>query len=725
MATVLDQLVTVLEFKLEGSGLKKAAKGLGLLKKRAEKTTDSFDRLRKFAIRSAGAMAAALGARAVASKIVEVNKTFQTLRASLKTVTGSAEAAGIAFKGIRKFARETPFTVKQVTNAFVKLKALGLDPSEAALRSYGNTASATGKSMMDFIEAVADAATGEFERLKEFGIRASSQGDQVAFTFQGVTTTVGKNAREIEEYLQSIGNNQFGGAMAEQMKTLGGAFSNLEDSFDSLFLAIGEGGLNEAILEAAAALSEMTAESEGVGEMVGKFLGEMVRSGTKAVRELFASLRRLSMSDVRSFLDGVGLTLKKLLDVLVFVIKHWDSFLAILVGAKLQQGFSAAISGLRSMGVAASASLGPIGAIAAALVALIPIAMDAGEALGDVLAKKKGIAREDKKKSRENLSNILEVGQAGPEGAEIASARAAASARLNAAEQDVERLSAEGMLYVPGARKELKAAQARSREARAEMRALDKRAKGVLKSKREADAARARLKAIQGGRVERDMKATTAQMLREDEDALRKSLRGSNKVRKKAFAAGQKVLRSGGTLEDAQTAAREVRAESRGRGGRKKAKDEVKSEATRKIESRIEELVRQTELSTFLKRTDLRGAERDAASLAAGQARKKELQAAVSEGRLSALGGEFSQSGTTQLLRDAGILGDTQNATPPVLTVTIVKADVQVDAPIKMHVKEAAASPKDLAASFRSTVKTVLRDELGAAIESIKPGTRR
>jgi hypothetical protein len=35
--------------------------------------------------------------------------------------------------------------VEQITEAFIKLKALGLDPSQEALMSYGNTASAMGK----------------------------------------------------------------------------------------------------------------------------------------------------------------------------------------------------------------------------------------------------------------------------------------------------------------------------------------------------------------------------------------------------------------------------------------------------------------------------------------------------------------------------------------------------------------------------------------------------
>ena len=55
---------------------------------------------------------------------------------------------------------------------FTKLVALGLNPSQRAMESYGNTAAAMGKDLSQMIEAVADAATGEFERLKEFGIKS-------------------------------------------------------------------------------------------------------------------------------------------------------------------------------------------------------------------------------------------------------------------------------------------------------------------------------------------------------------------------------------------------------------------------------------------------------------------------------------------------------------------------------------------------------------------------
>jgi phosphotransacetylase len=61
---------------------------------------------------------------------------------------------------------KTPFSLSKAFKGFIKLKALGLQPSEAAMLSYGNTASAMGENLNQMVEAVADAATGEFERLR-------------------------------------------------------------------------------------------------------------------------------------------------------------------------------------------------------------------------------------------------------------------------------------------------------------------------------------------------------------------------------------------------------------------------------------------------------------------------------------------------------------------------------------------------------------------------------
>lgn len=160
---------------------------------------------------------------------VKTAAQFESYRASLKTVTGSQEKANAEFDRLIKFSSNTPYQLEEVMRSYIKLVSLGLNPSEEAMRSFGNTASAMNKPLEQMVEAVADAITGEFERLKEFGITVEAQGNIVAFTFQGVTTKVKKNAADIEKYLRNIGEQKFGNAMDEQMKTLKGSFSNFSD----------------------------------------------------------------------------------------------------------------------------------------------------------------------------------------------------------------------------------------------------------------------------------------------------------------------------------------------------------------------------------------------------------------------------------------------------------------------------------------------------------------
>ena len=240
------------------------------IKSDADKTFKSLkseaDRTFRTAVGAVFGAGGILGLRAIAGQLRE----FETLKASLKTVTGSSNEAEQALQWIERFAAQTPFALEEVIGAFVKLSALGLEPSEAALRSYGNTASAMGKSLDQFVEAVADAATGEFERLKEFGVRSATEGDRVTFTFRGMSTTVQKEAAAIERYLRQIGDVEFGGAMAERAATIDGAFSNLGDSFKQLVTAVGDAGLTVVLADAARAMATLANEAARAVKETGK-----------------------------------------------------------------------------------------------------------------------------------------------------------------------------------------------------------------------------------------------------------------------------------------------------------------------------------------------------------------------------------------------------------------------------------------------------------------------
>lgn len=217
-----------------------------------DKTTSQLNGLTKAAGAAAAAVVSLETAKQVFSALVDSQRNFDKLNSGLITMTGSAENAAKAFSVLQQFAKETPYGLNQAIEGFTKLVALGLNPSKEALISYGNTAAAMGKDLNQMIEAVADASTFEFERLKEFGIKSSQQADTVSFTFRGVTTTVKKNSEEIQKYLLNIGNTDFAGAMETRSKTLDGQLSSLADSFDGLVLAVAQSGFGDAVGEQAA-----------------------------------------------------------------------------------------------------------------------------------------------------------------------------------------------------------------------------------------------------------------------------------------------------------------------------------------------------------------------------------------------------------------------------------------------------------------------------------------
>ena len=239
--------------------------------------------------------------------VEQAGSEFSIFKARLVTATGSVEAATQAFKDLNAFALETPFTLAESVNGFAKLTNLGLNPSRAAMVSFANTSAAMGGSLEQMIEAVADATTFEFERLKEFGIKSSQEGDKVKFTFRGVTTEINKSASEVSEYLENIGNTVFAGAAIEQTKTLKGSISNLEQAYGNLAIASGEvSGANDVFAKSnndlAAAISDPEFQ-EGMANLAtafAKIKASLIGLSTDAFT---AFIKNITTTDVEAIAD--------------------------------------------------------------------------------------------------------------------------------------------------------------------------------------------------------------------------------------------------------------------------------------------------------------------------------------------------------------------------------------------------------------------------------------
>lgn len=245
---IVDELIAILGFDIRGEeNAKRFEKRLDSINKKVGKFATGVGKVAGY---TAAAGAAAFGI--LGKSVVQTSATFEGYQAILETIEGSQEKAAASLDFISKFAKTTPFEVANLTDSFVKLKAYGIDPvANDTLRILGDTAAAMGKPMVQAVEAFADASTGEFERLKEFGIKAKTQGDQVTFAWtengKEVTKTVKKNGEEIRDFLRDTWGGKFAGAMDRQSKTFNGMMSNLADNWTDFKRRIGDAGFFEVV----------------------------------------------------------------------------------------------------------------------------------------------------------------------------------------------------------------------------------------------------------------------------------------------------------------------------------------------------------------------------------------------------------------------------------------------------------------------------------------------
>jgi len=284
---IVDELIAILGYETRGEGE---------LKKFQQSIDQTAKRITIFAAAAATAAAGALAA--LGKSVITTSAQFESYAATLETIEGSAEKAQKALDWVSTFGAKTPYEVGEVTEAFVRLKSYGIDPTTGALESVGDASSAMGKTLMQGVEAIADAATGEFERLKEFGITSSVAGDKVTFNWtknsKTLSKTVKKNSAEIIQFLKDNFADRFNGAMLRQSKTWNGMVSNLGDAWTGFLRKVGDAGFFDAVKRQLGRLLDFMGElsSNGTLEKFAKALGSALETGVNAAVFLVDRLRR-------------------------------------------------------------------------------------------------------------------------------------------------------------------------------------------------------------------------------------------------------------------------------------------------------------------------------------------------------------------------------------------------------------------------------------------------
>lgn len=255
------------------------------LKRATREGRSELERFKSTAVNVAGTLAGAYGAATTARAIFDTTKEVERLSSQLAVAMGGMEAGSRKFDQLNKFASDVGVNVQEVTRAFVQLRNVGLNPSEEAILSYMNTAGATGKSLEQFVEAVADATMGQFERLNEFGIKAQKEGDKIAIRFRGTTQLVEDNARAIEQYMTALGQNEFGGFIINQLDGVNAALSSLNNQWTDSIKRANDAGLGKTIAEGIDVATEALA---GLTDFIDENGDQIIDVG-KAIAAVFAA----------------------------------------------------------------------------------------------------------------------------------------------------------------------------------------------------------------------------------------------------------------------------------------------------------------------------------------------------------------------------------------------------------------------------------------------------
>lgn len=360
----------------EAGGVTRLTTAFGAVAGRARETASAIaDVAARLSLIGAGA--AAGGVALFKTQFLDVAASFEQFKTTLAVVEGSNEQADKSFAWIKDFATQTPYNIEQVTAAFVRMKTAGLDPTNGSLEAAGNAASSiAGKTVMDAVEAVADAVVGQNERLKEFGIRATTQGNKIVYDYmangRAMKRVADANSQQmIQSTIQGIWNDQYAGAMEKQSKTWSGMMSNLGNSWTNWTMDVMKAGVFDWLKSRLQGVLETISRlgNDGTLKRWSDRLAELMLQGLTAVEGFVTTLpQRLDAFGKR--VEGITARLRPFADL----VGGWPELMTVIAGAIIGGPIIAALASLATAFVTlgAAITLTPFGwviGIAAALAA--------------------------------------------------------------------------------------------------------------------------------------------------------------------------------------------------------------------------------------------------------------------------------------------------------------------------------------------------------------------
>ena len=272
--------------------------------KNADKASGSISRLSS---RLGALVAASVGLYSIKRGIEGILSTgdkFERLQVQLNAVMGSIEGGQEAIAWIKQFTRDTPFQLEEVSEAFVKLKAFGLDPMDGSMQAIVDQASKLGGGM-DKLNGISLAVGQAWAKQKLQGEEILQLVERGVPVWEMLEKVTGKNVQElqklseagklgrdvIKQLVAEIGRSAEGAA-AENMSLLSGYVSNLKDSWQNFLDEVAKSGALEYAKDELKALSEQIGIMSADGRLtsLAKSISNGFISMAESVRGAFVNV---------------------------------------------------------------------------------------------------------------------------------------------------------------------------------------------------------------------------------------------------------------------------------------------------------------------------------------------------------------------------------------------------------------------------------------------------
>lgn len=204
---------------------------------------------------------------------------LENMEVAMINVEHSVQKGAKAYGELIKFAKDTPFTLDETRQAYVRLKSFGLEPNMEMLKKFGDTAAATAdptralttlttqlgqawakqKVQGQDLKAVMEAGVPVYDILAKASGKTAKEIAELA--------TKGKLGRDVIKFLIDEMGRINDGAMIQSMNTLNGQFSTLKDQVNTVFNAIRSSGGFAVITEQLKLLNKEFDNSVADGSM--------------------------------------------------------------------------------------------------------------------------------------------------------------------------------------------------------------------------------------------------------------------------------------------------------------------------------------------------------------------------------------------------------------------------------------------------------------------------